>query len=52
MIPKSTSYAVVVDGKIVFMGNKKEARNYRKENGGETYYSVFNKKVGDNINGN
>ena len=45
-IPKDTTYGVVVDGKYIAKGNKKNMRRLAKEKGGQLMNSP-SKKVGD-----
>jgi len=46
VIPKDTTYGVVVDGKYIAKGNKKNMRRLAKEKGGQLMNSP-SKKVGD-----
>ena len=46
MIPKSTMYALVKDGKVIAKGSKRDMMTKKKKEGG-TVYNAPSKKVGD-----
>ena len=46
MIPKSTMYALVKDGKVIAKGSKRDMMSKKKKEGG-TIYNAPSKKVGD-----
>ena len=48
MIPKSTMYALVKDGKVIAKGSKRDMMTKKKKEGG-TVYNAPSKKVGDAI---
>jgi hypothetical protein len=47
MFTKSKRFGVVIDNKIVFIGNKREARQFAKLTGGITYDGFYNRNVGE-----
>ena len=48
VIPKSTMYALVKDGKVIAKGSKRDMTSKKKKEGG-TVYNAPSKKVGDTI---
>ena len=48
MIPKSTMYALVKDGKVIAKGSKRDMTSKMKKEGGKVY-NAPSKKVGDTI---